>query len=273
VASQGYLVEFGSTNYLLNSGTHPKTTEATAALSAGSHVAWQVGGTLTVVAGTATVTGLACSGVASGVVCPFTVTVGGTVLVTTSAGTTRAQVEPLAFRTSYIPTTAGAVARSSDNMNSLGFPTLTPNWCLAATYQPADGRSWATTIGGGFRMMQGGPDGGINSFRLRQSPPDLIFEVYDSAAGAKQVAASGITGTLADGSAQRIVICNASGTLTMSINGVVVSGATSGAGTGLWTASPSDMGIGQTQGAGFQFTGYIKDLNICAATANYRNCK
>lgn len=53
VAADGALIEAGATNYVLNSGTHPKTTEASASVTTGAAVAWHAGtGTMTLAAGT-----------------------------------------------------------------------------------------------------------------------------------------------------------------------------------------------------------------------------
>jgi hypothetical protein len=116
VEADGLLVESARTNYVLNATTHPKTGEATGSLSTGAHVAWHAGtGTMTVAAGTATVTGLTCTAVSPGTICSFTVTVAGTMSITTSAGTVaRAQIENGLYPTSFITTAGTATARNAD---------------------------------------------------------------------------------------------------------------------------------------------------------------
>lgn len=115
VNSDGALIEASATNYALNSGTHPKTTEASASVTTGAAVAWHAGtGTMTLAAGTATVTGLSCTAVAAGTPCTFTVTVAGTMSITTTAGTTRVQIENSSVPTSYIATTTTAATRQAD---------------------------------------------------------------------------------------------------------------------------------------------------------------
>ena len=96
VEASGLLVEPARYNYALNSATHPKTTEASGSLGTGAHIAWHAGtGTMTIAAGTATVTGLSCAGVAVGTSCTFTVTVAGTMAITTEAGATHVDASVL----------------------------------------------------------------------------------------------------------------------------------------------------------------------------------
>jgi hypothetical protein len=270
VGPSGILSEIARTNYVLNSTTHPKTAEATASIGTGTAVARHAGsGTMTLAAGTATVTGLSCTTVAAGTLCTFTVTVAGTMTITTTAGTTRAQVESGSlWASSWIDTAGSATARSEDYVRTVGFPSLPSNWCIAATFQPAEGRAWSDTQGGGFRMLQAGSDGGANSFRLRLAG-SLIFEVYDGAVAVKSATAT-IPGSFNAGSAQRIVLCNANGTTTINVGGAVISGANTGAGTGVLAATPTDMGVGGTQAGTLQFGGFVGDVKICAGSVPSR---
>lgn len=179
----GALIEESATNYVLNSGTHPKTTESTASIpGTGPRVAWHAGtGTMTLVAGTATVTGLSCTAVSAGTECPFTVTVAGTMVITTTAGTTHAQVERSARPTSKITTTGTAASRSGDVMSVPnpvgGLGMLDRPFCYKATAQPflnraypahttfaADGTSAPRPLGG-FAVYSG------MSFEVSSSTP------------------------------------------------------------------------------------------------------
>lgn len=145
----GLLVEGPGTNYALNSGTHPKTNEATAVLGnafANTWVAWHAGtGTLTVTAGTLAVTGgLPCTALAAGTPCVFTTGAGasGTMLLTTTAGTTRVQVEFGGHATSYVASAGTAAVRQPDQITAAAPAEVSPYpndasrpfcWMLRAT--------------------------------------------------------------------------------------------------------------------------------------------
>jgi hypothetical protein len=86
---------------------------------------------MTIANGTATTTGLSCTAVAPGTLCTFTVTVAGTMAVTTAAGVTHAQIEcPGSYRTSQINTAGTAVARNADAISATA-PAGTTFWSYA----------------------------------------------------------------------------------------------------------------------------------------------
>lgn len=241
----GLLFEPARTNYALNAATHPKTGESTGALSTGAHVAWHTGtGTMTLAAGTATVTGLTCTTVAAGTLCTFTVTGAGTMAITTTAGTTHAQVENGSYRTSQIATAGAAVARNADSI-SIANPLVTSNpatWCISGTYTPAFGRAWTVETGG---LWNAGAPGAANTAGLwATNSGTAVFRVYDAASG-QRTATTGAHG-FAAGTSQRVAGA-ISADVAAYLNGVP-SGTSAGAGTGTIATMPTLLYFGLAPG-------------------------
>lgn len=151
VEADGLVIERQATNFALNSATHPKAAEASASIPVGAVAAWHRGtGTLTIAAGTATLAGLACAGVAAGTVCYFSVTVAGTVLITTTAGTTHVQVEQItraglvspAERTTDIVTGGTSATRTADQISAVISAPASGTYCADVTVKRYAGRAW-----------------------------------------------------------------------------------------------------------------------------------
>jgi hypothetical protein len=118
----GLLVEDTATNFLLNSGT--PVTQTTGSLIAQDYTLWVEGsGSALASNGTATISGAASA--TQGSPNTFTVTVGGTVVVTVTGSLTRFQLEAGDFASSYIITTGATATRSPDIITGLTTPWFT----------------------------------------------------------------------------------------------------------------------------------------------------
>ena len=142
-----------ATNYFLQSDAPATQTSGT--LGTGTYTLWMDGtGTVAVVGGTATITGAGTA--SSGTNVTFTVTVAGTVVLTVVGSPTRVQVENFTTRSSYIPTTTGAVTRAADAFTT---PTsgllLAANGSVAMAFTPLS----AVAAGGEFLTLDNGVTG------------------------------------------------------------------------------------------------------------------
>ena len=178
-----------------------------------------------------------------------------------STGTTRfygAQVEPGLYPTPYIPTVAASANRNA-TVSTVPLPALhTSNtYCVGITATPGGGRAWSQASQ--QRLFSNFVSVATNIWDLYMSAGTLNWEVWDSASASKKVAYTP-AGAFTDGSTHRIVGCNAGGTLTLYVDGSP-RGATSGAGTALWSATVTPNQIGAQAGAA-QFNGSLRDLRI-----------
>jgi len=251
----GLLVEPARTNYVLNSATHPKTTEATGSLSTGAHVAWHVGtDPMSVTTGTAVATGLSCSSVSAGTVCAFTVTSAGTMLITTGAGVTHAQIENGTYRTSQIATAGTATARSADAI-SIANPLAATNpatWCVEGTYAPAEA-SWA---GGQFYLWSIGAAGSSPSaWAGKGTGVAIVSSNYKNSAGTTigsgNATASGVPCRI---QTERI------GSQTIAMKATTT--ATSSSTAPDWTSAPANLCIGYGCSAAPLQAFWIRDLKV-----------
>jgi hypothetical protein len=248
VSPDGIVVEPSRSNYVLNATTHAKSTEATGTLPAGACVGWHDGtGNMTIAAGTATVTGLSCAAVAPGTLCTFTVTVGGTMAITTAAGVTRAQIECTgSYRTSFIPTAGAPVTRNADAV-TVTIPSLSPKWCIAGTWKALTS-SWVNAM----RPWSLGTN--ANSAYLS----GVYFGIFDATITQKYL---GTYTTPTTGVAHRIIACSVSGTMSLSIDGSLSGAAVTGS-TGIIATPPTTLSVGSDSGGANQFSGAIKDLQV-----------
>ena len=230
ITASGVVTEPTRTQYVLNSKTHPKAAEATATLPVGVYYARHAGsGTMTIEAGTATITGLSCASVAVGTPCTFEVTVTGTAVVTTSAGVTRAQIELGDSPTSWIDSAAAARTRAADE-TLLSLPSMPSSWCMGVTANRPGGASW-----GGTNLIWA-LGSARNSASLDMSS---MLTVTDEANAAKTLATSG---TPAAG-AHRLNACFGGGA-SLAVDGTKASTA-DGAGSGAIALSPTRLFLGQ----------------------------
>jgi hypothetical protein len=257
VAPDGLLVEPARTQYALQSATHPKAAEATGTVPTGACVAWHDGtGTMTLAAGTATVTGLSCTTVAAGTLCPFTVTLTGTMALTTTAGTTHAQVECTgSYRTSRIVTTTTALARNADVVSAT-VPAVPSKWCIAVTAKPGSGTAWTIYPNLSYIWTLGSISG-ANSAGVGFLAPSRTFLDHYSSVPTERYVASGATPSAG---ANRFIGCSIAGDLNLSVAGVNY-GTDSGAGSGTFGTSPTTFYFNPSVG-GVQVATFLKDLRM-----------
>jgi hypothetical protein len=253
ITSDGLLVEPARTKYVLNSTTHPKAAEATGALPTGVYYARHTGGgTMTITAGTATITGLACTTVAVGTPCTFTVTVTGNALITTTAGATRAQIEIGTYATSWIDTAGTAVVRNADAVSATVPAVPSKGWCISGNWKPTS--AWPNalslwTLGDTYNAANRASSWGNSS-----------LYIVDAASGTKDLGA--YTTPVAP---WKIVTCNTAGALSLSVNGALVDSTSTGAGTGILTTPATTLHFGAQASAGTISDWYIKNVKIWAA--------
>jgi hypothetical protein len=258
--TNGLLVEPARTQYVLNSGTHPKSAQATGTISAQACVGWHTGvGNMTIAAGTATATGLSCSAVAPGTLCTFTVTVAGTMLVTTDAGVTHAQIEcPGSYKTSQINSAGTSTARNADQISAT-VPAVPANkWCWALTALPEEGRAWSTLTNANWLLILG--TNGVSANDITWDTTRVL--VRDSSGGVTIFTNS----AHASNTAHRLVSCLNTGVITMSSDGTAVSLTKTGAGTGIQTTNSTTLRFGADNAGGNSFGGFIKNVSLWKAS-------
>jgi hypothetical protein len=266
----GLLVTAAATEYLLNN-TAPAT-QTTASLGTGAYTGNSLGtGGVTFSVVGATATGLPCTtttflDVGEAGDCHFTVTVAGTVLATVVGSVTFEQLTNTAYRVPDIIAAGTATTVIADVISVTNPATLNGKpWCMGATVAPYAG-TWAVT---GSAISAGASHTGANSVELdiNASLADIGL-VYDATPTLKQQSF-----TLADSKAHKLLVCNAAGTITQWVDGALVSGAGSGAGTGILGANPSTIYLGSEAGGtpGGQAV-YLQNVLICNSSAG-GSCK
>lgn len=252
VESAGLLVELQRTNYLLNS-TSPVDQE-TGSLSTGVHTAWIEGaGSVDFAVGTATATGLPCTATAASA-CAFNVTVAGTVTATLDGVVTAFQLENGATATSLIITAGASATRLKDDprvtlpakadMTRQWYATMIPSNLGTATDQ---------------LMLSTSAGGVANSFLLGRSGSSFYFSVYDAAAAVRSSSKTSTNPPIYQN--KRVVVCDGVYTPRMYIDGADIGPTTTGAGTGILSATRTTVYIGSAAG-NYQFMGHIKSLKI-----------
>jgi hypothetical protein len=210
-------------NFVLNNRTHPKAAEATGSIIATQTcVGWHEGtGTMTIANGTATTTGLSCTAVSPGTLCTFTVTVTGTMAITTSAGTvTKAQIEcPGITKTSEIPT-SGTSGRRNADVVTVPSPTLSdPNrWCVEGSWTPYGGRAWGSN-GAPQYVAVGAGDNSVEFFR-DVSATLIRYGITNSAATTTSYS---YTHAFSAGSTHKLQAIDNGGFMSMRADGVPMS--------------------------------------------------
>lgn len=264
-ASSGASIWKASTNSVLNSGTHPKTAEATASIGTGSYVAWHAGtGTMTLAAGTATVTGLTCTAVSPGTLCPFTVTVAGTMAITTSAGTvTQAQIEAGSYATPYITTAGASATRNATVATYTTTAGIGNKGCVAATASPGGGRAWNSAT---VELLAQGTAGAANYWDLSIISGAAVFSYRDGSNTIETcTGGSGLTA-----GAHRIHACLNNSVISMWVDGATYACTTSGS-AGLRTAEPSTVYLGQDSGGAY-LNGNLSLASICKGASSPGDC-
>jgi hypothetical protein len=182
-----------------------------------------------------------------------------------------AQLEVGTYPTSLIVSTSTSVARNSDQISAT-VPAVpagaTGKWCVAGTYQPL-----GTWVVAASRLRWNlGTISAANSSQASVEPTiGLSAASYNAAAAVKYVAAS--TAAFVADSSHRIVDCNNAGTISIYDSSALVSGAASGAGTGIVTTSPTTLYFGNASTGGTAFGGFVKSLKICGPAKNAKECR
>jgi Concanavalin A-like lectin/glucanases superfamily len=181
------------------------------------------------------------------------------------------QITPTAFPYPYCPTTASTCQTNATNAT---VPITTPLhltnvWCAGAT---VTGRFADANWTSGFPVfLAAGVNTAPNTFNFYVGPGAnaLTFNVYDSngAAGLRAIA---FAASMTNGSTHRVVGCNAPGTMSLWLDGVSVGGPT-GAGTGVWSATPASYNVGNLNGTN-QVNGQVKDVMICPGATSPAQC-
>jgi hypothetical protein len=164
-----------------------------------------------------------------------------------------AQFEPGDGPSSYIVTTGTIASRSAD---SLGIPnplTNEPVWCIDVTATPRG--AWTATPA----VFSTGTDASANSYRLRVSDTDLVWDTYDTAAAQR-------VGTTPHGFAtgtQHWLAAGANtGTLALFTDGTQRSLNVTGVGTGVIASHQSPLKMGISSGPNTSWTGTMKNLRL-----------
>jgi len=237
VENAGLLVEGPSTNNLLNSGA--PVTQTTASLATGSYTGWVEGtGSLAFTVGTAVATGLPCTattGVAND--CHFTITGAGTIVATVTGSLTLEDLEPLAFRSSYIATAGTAASRSADAVSAT-IPATGPYFSMSAT--AVQGPAAATAPARMVIVLGSGAYGAANTVATYFTP-GLHLDAFDGAAASRVTAA----GMSYSGTSHKFQF-SANPVLGVNIDGSAMPGFTqSGTGNGVGSVTTVQLG-GQT---------------------------
>jgi hypothetical protein len=174
----------------------------------------------------------------------------------TATGTTRfsgAQLEVGTYPTSHIVTTSTATARNADQVSATVPAVAGDKFCLAGTFLPEEGMTWAT-VGSARTWMIGNATYGSAFMNMS------LLGNYDATPALRQRAWTPPTS-----GAVRASFCTASALLDVKLS-AGTAGVLSGTGTGLMGTSLTTLYIGQRSNGAEQFPGYLKNLKICKAS-------
>jgi hypothetical protein len=164
-----------------------------------------------------------------------------------------------AYPTSHISVAGTSVQRNADAVSAT-VPAVPSKWCVAVTAK-APFRSWRQT--GTNYLLGTGIYGETNAWFLS----DMYLQVFDGATVQKYI------GDYAEPStaSHRVVACDASGAMSLTIDGGLLSLAGGGAGTGIMTSPVTTLYFGHNAlGANQSMT--FKNLKICSAKSA-KECK
>jgi hypothetical protein len=216
---------------------------------------------MTIAAGTATVTGLSCAGVAPGTLCTFTVTVTGTMLVTTAAGVTRAQIEGGAYPTMWIDSGGANTSRAADKISVPNpLKSGTQAFCISGLYTFY---KWNTGTPMFWSLEP--TVGGANTAYARTIGDSMYGRIYDAAGAEVNRYAGSVFAATANNSTHRVSACYpGTKTVNLLVDGVQVDdGTTASAGTGIITTQTTTLYLGTYGTAGSEMGGFLRGFKVC----------
>jgi hypothetical protein len=175
-------------------------------------------------------------------------------------GTTRfsgAQLEVGTYPTSLIVSTSTSVARNSDQISATVPAVSGGKVCLAGTFSPDTGNTWAALQSGAIaRFLSLGTSASANLFEINGN----LVNTYDAAAGRKYYTYS----ALAQATSHRLIACSNVGSMALTMDAATVALTPTGAGTGILgtTGTTLYFGTESTANVGAYFGGAIKNVKL-----------
>jgi hypothetical protein len=123
-------------------------------------------------------------------------------------------------------------------------------FCAHVEFEP-ENTAWDT-----FAILDVGPNGAANTWRLEASTGHVLFGTVDNAGAARTFTS---TATLTAGR-HKLYVCNSSGTLTAAVDGADWPGTTTGAGTGVLASQPGTVYFGVQYDGGAYGPGWVDKL-------------
>lgn len=154
---------------------------------------------------------------------------------------------------------AGSVSTRNADQVSFTNPLVNADgsWSAGGTFTPEFSRTWSISDA---YLWSLGTNVAANSARMYAlADGKIYFDVYDAGAALKRVT---YTHGFAAGSSHKVIGSNAAGTLTVWVDGVSVTVAASGAGTGVISTMPATVFIGEDSAGATQLGGAVSGFGL-----------